>query len=448
MRNPGNLLPLRECFSATVKELEDKLEHPTEPVDASTPWSSAHLQKLIEELPNVTTQHKFRTSLDWSRGKHYSKVLKETILKYYAEVRDLRARECGTCLTFGILDPLLWQHRYGHKGTVLKTDFCWSKTKSKGKGKRIRCVRCTPVTDTEPPAASTTPKPPGDELDMSSGQTPPPNAAVADLNKTTPADEIVVEAQSEPNESTEMTDTEPPAASITPKPPGDALDMSSEQTPPPDAAVANLNKTTPADKIVLETQSEPNESLSSEPEEDGNDSVVSPAAAQSKKVVSSSGVDINAIRLELVRLRVGGVLLESIDRSLLHNDAVENLVIESAQQLLQRETEAVLGPETFSGLQCHGDITRLGVLETERLNAPLSSSQRHVLFGHLDKVRGRNLKVRRPVEYRFMFREQITPHVVPLVSPLPSFASHVGRFRTPIPVFLLAGLHGGHMYRN
>jgi hypothetical protein len=66
----------------------------------------------------------------------------------------------------------------------------------------------------------------------------------------------------------------------------------------------------------------------------------------------------------------------------------------------------------------------------------------------LDKVRGRNLKVRRPVEYRFMFREQITPHVVPLVSPLQSFASHVGRFRTPIPVFLLAGLHGGHMYRN
>ena len=409
MRNPGNLLPLRECFSATVKELEDKLEHPTEPVDASTPWSSAHLQKLIEELPNVTTQHKFRTSLDWSRGKHYSKVLKETILKYYAEVRDLRARECGTCLTFGILDPLLWQHRYGHKGTVLKTDFCWSKTKSKSKGKRIRCYRCTPVTDTEPPAPLTTPKPPGDELDMSSGQTPPPNAAVADLNKTTPADEIVVEAQSEPNQPTERTDTEPPAASITPK---------------------------------------PNESLSSEPEKDGNDSVVSPAAAQSKKVVSSSGVDINAIRLELVRLRVGGVLLESIDRSLLHNDAVENLVIESAQQLLQRETEAVLGPETFSGLQCHGDITRLGVLETERLNAPLSSSQRYVLFGHLDKVRGRNLKVRRPVEYRFMFREQITPHVVHLVSPLSSFASHVGRFRTPIPVFLLAGLHGGHMYRN
>jgi hypothetical protein len=325
MRSIGNRLQLHQYLHSSVADLEAKLVHPTVPADLSTPWSGAHLESLIEQLPDLPTRNKFIGSLDWSLDKADSALLKRTITAYYLNVRDLRARQCKTCLNWGLLDEGT-QTYYRHKGQLFSTDIVWTKTKSARAAKQENCVLCCALVGGTAPNPGGTPIRPAESEGIHETQTP----TQSDLSPNG-------EDRSDESEGVDET-----------------------QTPPePEEA--------PYAEDVLRLSNEVPDGIGAEA--------------------------LESIRSELVALRIGGLLVQSIDLGTANKVPVDAVVIEAAKQLITASTNVIFDAKMFSSLDWHGCITHLGLLEAKRLNAPISTARRHVIFGHLSKFRD-NIPVR------------------------------------------------------
>ena len=402
MRCVGNRVQLHKYLNSTVAELEAKLVHPTVPSDSTYPWSAAHLEDLIAGLPDLATRNKFIGSLDWSVNKADSALLKATISTYFQKVRDVRARQCKTCFHWGLLDEP-YQKLYKHKGKRLPTDIFWSKTKSAQARKQYNCVRCCLLVGGDDPTSLGTP----DRTDASLS---------VDETHTTPEPELSPNEEDRTNDSQGVDETQsPPQPELSPN--GEDGSGESEGVP------------------ATQTQPEPEVSPNAED-----------VLRQSNEVRDEIGAEaLESIRSELVALRVGGLLVQSIDLGTANKVPVDAVVIEAAKQLINTSTNVIFDAKMFSSFDWHGCITHLGLVEATRLNAPISTARRHVIFGHLSKFRD-NIPVRSSSPRSFMC---LFHTCSPCRRPSQMHSCFTpGCVSTYSAVSLLGGLHAGYVYRH
>ena len=145
MRNRNNAKYLTGLFQMkNVMELQLQFCTDTTRADLNHPWRNEYIQNLLRVLgPDV--QSHFILTMDWARDAIDTNVLHDAIIHYYQKTRGLRARPCGDCGRWSVLNAAT-QLLLKQSGTITSTDIVWTAKKSRSlmqRGKKMgHCVLC------------------------------------------------------------------------------------------------------------------------------------------------------------------------------------------------------------------------------------------------------------------------------------------------------------------